>query len=80
MPKVFEHKGYKFFFFSNEGNPLEPAHIHVRRENLLAKFWLEPEVILANSWGMKAHELKILQTVIEENQEYFKKRWHDHFG
>ncbi|HIS66667.1 MAG TPA: DUF4160 domain-containing protein, partial [Candidatus Scatomorpha merdipullorum] len=38
MPKVFEIDGFKFFFFSNEGNPQEPCHIHVRKGNGLAKF------------------------------------------
>ena len=35
MPKVFEINGFKFFFFSNEGNPLEPCHIHVRKSGLM---------------------------------------------
>lgn len=41
MPKVFEVYGYKFFFFSNEGSPLEPCHIHVRKNGNLAKFWIK---------------------------------------
>ncbi|MBO5116749.1 MAG: DUF4160 domain-containing protein, partial [Treponema sp.] len=40
MPKVFEINGFKFFFFSNEGNPLEPCHIHVRKSGCLAKLWI----------------------------------------
>ncbi len=28
MPVVFRYKGIRFFFYSNEGNPLEPRHIH----------------------------------------------------
>ncbi len=47
MPVVFESNGFKFFFFSNEGDPREPIHIHVRKERNLAKYWLEPEVHLA---------------------------------
>jgi hypothetical protein len=31
---------YRFFFFANESG--EPAHVHVQRERMLAKFWLEP--------------------------------------
>ncbi|WP_394700159.1 DUF4160 domain-containing protein [uncultured Parasphingorhabdus sp.] len=30
MPKIFEWQGYRFYFYSNEGNPPEPVHIHVR--------------------------------------------------
>ena len=80
MPKVLEYKGYKFFFFSNEGYPTEPAHIHVRKGSYLAKFWLKPSVILASSWGMNAKELKMLQSIVEQYQEDFEKRWHDYFG
>ncbi len=35
MPVVFRYKGYRFFFFSNEGDPLEPMHVHVRRGEVL---------------------------------------------
>lgn len=31
MPVILRIKDYRFFFYSNEGNPREPAHIHVRR-------------------------------------------------
>ena len=40
MPVVFRYKGYRFFFFSNEGDPLEPMHIHVRRGEATAKLWV----------------------------------------
>ncbi len=42
MPVVFRYKGYRFFFYSNEGNPREPLHIHVRKGDAIAKLWLEP--------------------------------------
>ena len=80
MPRIWEYKGYKFFFFSNEGEPLKPSHIHVRKEDRLTKFWLVPQVSLANSWGMNAQELNMLQRIVEEHQEEFKERWHDFFG
>ena len=46
MPTVEKFKGYRFFFFSNEGH--EPPHIHVESAEKYGKFWLEP-VILARS-------------------------------
>lgn len=51
MPVVFRYQGFKFFFYSNEGNPLEPPHIHVRAAGKEAKFWLSPEVWLADIDG-----------------------------
>jgi hypothetical protein len=80
LPKVLDCKGYRFFFFSNEGDPLKPAHIHVRKDRQIAKFWLEPEVALANSWGFQSRELNVIRDIVEDNQVMFKKRWYDYFG
>jgi Domain of unknown function (DUF4160) len=44
MPVVLRLDGFKFMFYSNEGTPREPVHIHVRRERDEAKFWLLPSV------------------------------------
>jgi hypothetical protein len=44
MPEVFRDRGFRFFFYSNEGSPREPIHIHVERDNQEAKFWLNPTV------------------------------------
>lgn len=38
MPVVFCSNGYRFFFFSNEGSPREPLHVHVRRGGDIARF------------------------------------------
>jgi hypothetical protein len=43
MPTLLAADGYRFFFFSNEGQ--EPPHVHVRRGDGLAKVWLEPLAI-----------------------------------
>ena len=42
MPKIFEINGYRFLFYSNEGNPLEPCHVHVAKGSSYAKVWIEP--------------------------------------
>ncbi|MEO5324957.1 DUF4160 domain-containing protein [Mesorhizobium sp. CC13] len=39
MPVVFRHKGFRFYFFSNEGDPREPMHVHVGKDGVDAKFW-----------------------------------------
>jgi len=80
MPVVLRWKGYRFFFFSNEGDPFEPSHVHVRKDRNVAKFWLEPTVRLAEAYGMKPHELNALQKVVEKNAEEIKRAWHRYFG
>lgn len=47
MPVVLRLDGFKFHFYANEGNPREPAHIHVRQGRDEAKFWLTPMVVMA---------------------------------
>jgi hypothetical protein len=80
MPAVLRWKGYKFFFYSNEGDPSEPLHVHVRKGTSVAKFWLEPAMDLAEAYGMKPHELNSLQKMVEDNAEAIKRAWHRYFG
>jgi len=80
MPKLFEWSGYKFFFFSNEGNPLEPCHVHIRKGDATAKFWLVPEIRLAKAYSMSSQELKRLEGVVLQNSEMLKEKWNEYFG
>lgn len=80
MPKVFEWNGYKFFFFSNEGDPVEPCHIHVRKGGGIAKYWIDDMVTLDSSWGMTSKELNTLVIKIEEQRELIMERWNEFFG
>ena len=80
MPKVFEWNGYRFFFFSNEGNPMEPCHIHVRKGDSIAKFWINESVALDSSWGMSSKELSILENKIDEHRELIKEKWDEFFN
>ena len=77
MPTVLRIGPYRFFFYSNEG--AEPAHIHVQRESMLAKLWLEP-VSVANSSGFPAQELNKLLDLVEENQVTLMEAWNGYFG
>ena len=80
MPVVFFFQGFKFFFFSNEGDPLEPVHIHVRKERNLAKFWLEPDVQLAESYGFSAVELNRIRKIIDNRRAEIEAVWNEHFN
>ena len=80
MPVILRFKGYIFFFYSNEGNPLELAHIHIRNAESEAKFWLEPEIFLARNDGFNSKELREIFSIIESNQTQFKETWYDYFG
>ncbi len=79
MPTVFQWNGFKFFFFSNEGAPREPIHIHVRKSSEIAKFWLAP-VSLASSEGFDARTLRELTKIVEDHAALIERAWHEHFG
>lgn len=79
MPVVFRWKNFKFFFFSNEGDPREPPHVHVRNGSARAKFWIGP-VSLAENIGFAAHELNSLMGVIEKNEVLIERVWHEYFS
>lgn len=80
MPTVFRYKGYRFFFYSNEGDPSEPLHIHVIKGDSVAKFWLEPDVSAAESYGIKSSELSMLSKVVKEKSDLIRKAWNEYFN
>lgn len=79
MPKVLEVNGYKFFFFSNEGNPLEPCHIHVRKAGNLAKLWVDMEVSVADNVGFSSSDLKEIKEITLKNRECIRRAWDEFF-
>jgi hypothetical protein len=48
MPTVLRTGPYRFFFVSLDYN--EPPHVHIKRENKIAKFWLEPISLQKAGW------------------------------
>jgi hypothetical protein len=56
---------YRFYFYSHEPN--EPPHVHVDREDLSAKFWLQP-VSLARNIGFRPRELRQVQDLVAAHQ------------
>lgn len=80
MPVILRYQGFKFFFYSNEGNPLEAAHIHVRSADGEAKFWLEPVIQLARNDGFDARTLRELIAIIEGNKDLLEGAWNEYFG
>ena len=73
-PTVFCEAGFRFFFFSRE----EPRmHVHVSHSDGEAKFWLEPDIALAQSIGLNERLLRQAKTLIEEHQNDIRQH---HFG
>jgi hypothetical protein len=77
MPTVLRSGPYRFYFYSHEPN--EPPHIHVDRDDLSAKFWIDP-VQLAANFGFRAHELREIQLLVTEHRARFMESWNEFFG
>lgn len=79
MPVLLRIRGYKLFFYSNEGTPREPVHVHVEKDDIEAKFWVLPKVALAYNDGYDARTLRELLEVVEANRELIERAWNDFF-
>jgi hypothetical protein len=77
MPTVLRNGPYRFYFYSHELN--EPPHVHIDRDDLSAKFWLE-STNLARNLGFGARELRRIQSLVAENQNELLEAWHEFFG
>ena len=57
----------------------EPAHVHVRRENRVAKFWLDP-VVCERTGGFGRSEINKITRLVEEYREDLLEKWHEYFS
>jgi hypothetical protein len=77
MPTVLRSGPYRFYFYSHEPN--EPPHVHVDRDDLSAKYWLQP-VGLARNFGFPSKELRRIQNLVVQHQAELLEAWHGHLG
>ncbi|MEO8149576.1 MAG: DUF4160 domain-containing protein [Bacteroidia bacterium] len=78
MPVVLEINGFKFKFYSNENN--EPVHIHITKGGGSSKYWLEPVIDEAYSYGFTVRERRIINQLINENVDFLKNKWNEYFA
>jgi hypothetical protein len=78
MPTVLLINGFRFYFFSNEGN--EPCHIHVKKGDGKAKVWLQPSVEFEYTYGFTASEMREIDTIIEDNLATLISKWNEYFS
>ena len=75
MPTLFFIFGYRFYFWSNDH---EPIHVHVSKGDSEAKFNVL-DVELIDNYGFKKNELRLIESLIEENQDVIVARWNEYF-
>jgi hypothetical protein len=76
MPQLFTLFGLRFMFYSNDH---EPIHVHVLKGGAEARFQVQPEVTLLDNRGLKPAELKLAESIVEENKEIIAARWNEYF-
>lgn len=86
MPQILRIGPYVVYFWSNEGKPLEPIHIHIiegRPTALATKLWVTSsgKIIVANN-NSKIPEfvLRRLIRALEGNIDYITEKWLEQFG
>ncbi|MBN1610222.1 MAG: DUF4160 domain-containing protein [Polyangiaceae bacterium] len=77
MPTAFRSGPYRCFFYSADA--AEPPHVHVERDERIAKFWLSP-VRLQDSGGFSRTELVRLEGIVNENVEVLLRSWNEFFS
>ncbi|MEW6609755.1 MAG: DUF4160 domain-containing protein [bacterium] len=78
MPTIKNIPGpYRFFFYSFDC--YESKHVHVQRERMVCKFWLEP-VILSKNYGFSPKELNDIRQIIQSNRNKIMEVWNEHCG
>ena len=76
MPTVLRSGPYRLFFYS--GDRGEPPHVHVERDDSVAKVWLDP-VRLESNIGFRAAELRAIEQIVADNQGKLLEAWNDYF-
>ena len=77
MPTLFTVFGFRFMFYSNDH---EPIHVHVIKGSAEARFQVQPDIVLLDNRGLKPAELKLAESLVEENKEVIVERWKAFFA
>ena len=77
MPTILRDGPYRFFFYS--GDSEEPLHVHIERDDKIAKVWLDP-IRLQSSGGFNRSEISKILKIIEGKREIMMEAWNDYFS
>ena len=55
-------------------------HIHVHHQTGEAKFWLEPEIAVAQNYGLSRARLNTALGLVKEHEDEIRTAWQTHFG
>ncbi len=86
MPQIFKIGSYVVYFWANEGEPLEPVHVHVAigipSENT-TKIWITKAgkcLLCNNNTKIASKTLKNIMEIIEARNQDVINKWYSFFG
>lgn len=85
MPQIFKVGPYTIFFWTNEGDPLEPIHVHISEtpNQNATKVWITSTgkcYLCHNKTRIPERLLRDLMRVIEARSDEVIRKWTDFFG
>ena len=86
MPQLFRIGSWWVFFWVNEGDPVEPIHVHVaqgRPAKDATKVWITKAgkcLIANNNSRIPKHALRNICRIVESRSEDVVRMWKDQFG
>ena len=54
-------------------------HVPISCSDGEAKFWLEPEIVLAKNYGLSNAQVAEIGKIVEERADEITQAWHTHF-
>jgi hypothetical protein len=81
MPTVLYIYGWRFFFYSNEGN--EPIHIHAEKGDIECKFWIlidEVDIKEAFAYNLTPAAQKEVRKIIFQHFDIIVEAWETFFN
>ena len=78
MPTILMILGWRFYFYANERN--EPIHVHCKKGDAEAKYWLDLdtfEAIEAHAYNMSLVDKRAARRIIFDHFDYIVSQWND---
>jgi len=72
MPEIIRLFGLKFYNYTRDHFP---PHVHVVSQDGEAKFLVDNEVVLIENCKMKPKDIKLAESIIEENKDLIINAW-----
>ena len=77
MPTVLRKFGYRFHFYSNEGQ--EPPHVHVTGKGGELKIWLKTSMI-EYCYNISPADQRLILKLVEKNKVLFVEKWNEFYS